>query len=40
MTREAPRLCPLVGTEVPVSFDHDRGRALQHHRGPADPGQN
>jgi organic hydroperoxide reductase OsmC/OhrA len=40
VTREALRLCPLIGTEVPVTFDRDHGLALQHHRGPADPGQN
>jgi organic hydroperoxide reductase OsmC/OhrA len=40
VTREALRLCPLVGAEVPVTFDHDHGLALQHHSGPADPGQN
>ncbi|MEU5260291.1 hypothetical protein [Amycolatopsis sp. NPDC021455] len=40
MTRAALRLCPLVGTEVPVTFDHEHGLALQHHRGPADPGRN
>ncbi|SFW70591.1 OsmC family protein [Amycolatopsis australiensis] len=40
VTREALRLCPLVGAEVPVTFDRERGRQLQHHTGPADPGQN
>jgi hypothetical protein len=40
VTREALRLCPMVGTEVPVTFDRERALALQHHRGPADPGQN
>ncbi|WP_103353434.1 OsmC family protein [Amycolatopsis sp. CA-128772] len=40
VTRDALRRCPLVGTEVPVTFDHERGLALQNHRGPADPGQN
>jgi organic hydroperoxide reductase OsmC/OhrA len=40
VTREALRLCPLVGTEVPVTFDREQGLALQHHQGPADPGQN
>jgi organic hydroperoxide reductase OsmC/OhrA len=40
VTREALRLCPLIGTEVPVTFDHERGLALQNHRDPADPGQN
>ncbi|WP_410596973.1 OsmC family protein [Amycolatopsis sp. lyj-23] len=40
VTREALRLCPLVGAEVSVKFDRDRGLALQNHRGPADPGQN
>jgi organic hydroperoxide reductase OsmC/OhrA len=40
VTREALRLCPLVGTEVPVTFDREQGLALQNHRGPADPGQN
>jgi osmotically inducible protein OsmC len=40
VTREALRLCPLVGDKVAVTFDRERGLALQHHSGPADPGQN
>jgi organic hydroperoxide reductase OsmC/OhrA len=36
VTREALRLCPLVGNRIAVTFD----RELQHHSGPADPGQN
>jgi organic hydroperoxide reductase OsmC/OhrA len=40
VTREALRLCPLVGDKVAVTFDRERGLALQNHRGPADPGQN
>jgi osmotically inducible protein OsmC len=40
VTREALRLCPLVGAQVAVTFDREHGRALQHHAGPADPGQN
>jgi osmotically inducible protein OsmC len=40
VTREALRLCPLVGDKVAVTFDRERGLALQHHRGPADLGQN
>ena len=40
VTREALRLCPLVGDKVAVTFDRERGLALQHHTGPADPGQN
>jgi hypothetical protein len=40
VTREALRLCPLVGEKVAVTFDCERGLALQHHTGPADPGQN
>jgi osmotically inducible protein OsmC len=40
VTREALRLCPLVGAKVAVTFDRERGLALQHHQGPADPGQN
>jgi osmotically inducible protein OsmC len=40
VTEEALRRCPLVGAEVPVTFDRERGLALQRHAGPADPGQN
>ncbi|MGW4057698.1 OsmC family protein [Amycolatopsis sp. NPDC004747] len=40
VTREALRLCPLVGEKVAVTFDRERGLALQNHQGPADPGQN
>lgn len=40
VTREALRLCPLVGDKVAVTLDREGGLALQYHRGPADPGQN
>ncbi|HEY3482953.1 MAG TPA: OsmC family protein [Streptomyces sp.] len=40
VTREALRLCPLVGEKVAVTVDRERGLALQNHRGPTDPGQN
>jgi osmotically inducible protein OsmC len=40
VTREALRLCPLIGDKVAVTVDRERGLALQNHRGPADPGQN